>query len=94
VKDDFREWFYLILDGTMPKPTPPKTFTPPQLQQMQVPVLAFFGTKDDVVRDADKAKLLAENIPNVRVEIVESGHLIGAELPEVVNPMIIEFFEE
>lgn len=94
VKDAFGEWFYLILDGTMPNPTPPKTFMPEQLQQMQVPVLTFFGSKDKVIGDAEKAKALAENIPDVRVEIVESGHLIGAELPKIVNPMIIEFFEE
>jgi pimeloyl-ACP methyl ester carboxylesterase len=94
VKEDFGEWFYLILDGTMPKATPPKSFTPEQLQQIQVPVLTFFGSKDKVVGDAEKAKALAENMPDVRVEIVESGHLIGAELPEIVNPMIIEFFEE
>jgi pimeloyl-ACP methyl ester carboxylesterase len=94
VKDNFRKWFYLVLKGTMPKPTPPTSFRPEQLQQMQVPVLTFFGTKDTVIGDADKTKALAENIPDVRVEIVESGHLIGAELPDIVNPAMLEFFNE
>jgi pimeloyl-ACP methyl ester carboxylesterase len=94
VKKDFGEWFSLILDGTMPQPTPPKTFTPEQLQQMQMPVLTFFGTKDNVIGKPQKAKTLAENIPDVRVEIVESGHLIGAEVPEIVNPAMLEFFQE
>ncbi len=88
VKERFGQWFRLILSGTVPKPTPPASFTPEQLQQMQVPVLAFFGTKDKVIRDAGKASALAENIPDVRVELVESGHLIGAELPDIVNPVM------
>jgi pimeloyl-ACP methyl ester carboxylesterase len=94
VQEDFGEWFRLILSGTMPKPTPPTSFTPEQLQQMQVPVLTFFGTKDKVIKDAEKAKTLAENIPDVRVEIVESGHVIGVDLPAIVNLAMLEFFAE
>ena len=94
VAKNFGEWFYLILDGTVPKPTPPTTFTPEQLQQVQVPTLALLGTQDKVIGDAQKAKALAENIPNARVEIVDSGHLIGAEVPDIVNPMMVKFFQE
>ncbi len=94
VKENFGEWFYAILDGTMPKPTPPTTFTPELLQKMQVPVLTFLGSKDKVIGDAQKAKALAENIPDVRVEIVDSGHLMGAEIPNVVNPVMVNFFQE
>ena len=61
---------------------------------MQMPVLTFLGTKDKVIGDAEKAKTLAENIPDVRVEIVESGHLIGAEIPDIVNPAMHEFFAD
>jgi hypothetical protein len=28
----------------------------------------------------------------VHVEIVEAGHLMGAELPEQINALIVEFF--
>jgi hypothetical protein len=35
--------------------------------------------------------ILAEVMANVQVEIVDSGHLIGAEVPDVVNPVIVEF---
>jgi pimeloyl-ACP methyl ester carboxylesterase len=90
----FGEWFHTVVNGTVPKPTPPTTFTPEQLQQMQVPTLVFLGTKDKVIGDAQKAKALAENIPDAQVEIVESGHLIGAEIPDVVNPAMLEFFAE
>ena len=94
VRERFREWFWLVLNGTMPKATRPSSFTAGQLQQLKVPVLAYFGTQDGVIGDAEKAKTLAENIPDVRVEIVESGHVIGVELPDVVNPAMLEFFNE
>lgn len=81
------------MKGMVPTPIPPTSFTPEQLRKMQVPTLAFFGTKDGVVGNAQKAKLLAQNIPDVIVEIIESGHVIGAELPERVNSSIIDFFE-
>jgi pimeloyl-ACP methyl ester carboxylesterase len=45
VKQEFFEWFYLILTGSMPKPTTPASFSPEQLQKMQPRTLAFFGTE-------------------------------------------------
>ena len=93
VNESFGEWFRIYMKGTLPTPIPPSTFTPEQLRSMQVPVLAFFGTKDGVVGNSQKAKVLAQNIPGVMVEIVESGHVIGAELPGIVNSAIIDFFE-
>jgi len=56
--------------------------------------LAYFGTEDGVIGDAKKAKKLAENIPGVRVVIVESGHMIGAELADRVNAEILDFLEK
>ena len=94
VIESFGEWFRTYMMGVMPNPIPPSIFSPEQLSTLQVPTLAFFGTKDGVVGDAQKAKQLAENIPDVVVEIVESGHIIGAEIPERVNSTIIDFFEE
>jgi pimeloyl-ACP methyl ester carboxylesterase len=47
-----------------------------------------------VIGDAENAKTLAENIPDVRVEIVESGHMIGVELPDIVNQAMLKFFDE
>jgi hypothetical protein len=37
--------------------------------------------------------MLTENIPNATIKIVDSGHLIGAELPERVNSALLTFFE-
>lgn len=92
VNESFGEWFRIYMKGLIPTPIMPSTFTPEQLQALKVPTLAYFGTKDGVIGDAKAAKALAANIPDVKIKIVESGHVIGAELPEVVNPAIIEFF--
>ena len=83
-----------MLNGSVPKPIAPRSLTPDTLHDIAAPTLAFFGTRDRVVGDAEKAVALARNIPDVRVEIVESGHLIGAELPDVVNPKIAAFLSE
>jgi pimeloyl-ACP methyl ester carboxylesterase len=58
-----------------------------------VPVLFVFGRRDNLVGDPEAAEQLVQDIPDVRVEIVEAGHLMGAELPEKVNALITEFFE-
>lgn len=94
VNESFGEWFRIYMKGLVPNPIRPSSFTPEQLRKLQVPTLAYFGTKDGVIGDALKAKTLAENIPDVEVEIVESGHVIGAERPEFVNPAILGFFQE
>jgi pimeloyl-ACP methyl ester carboxylesterase len=90
----FGEWFRITMKGMVPTPIPPKSLNPEELRKIEAPTLAFFGTKDGVIGDAEKAKQLAENIPDVRVMIVESGHVIGAELADRVNAEILDFFGE
>jgi pimeloyl-ACP methyl ester carboxylesterase len=94
VKESFGEWFRIYMKGLIPTPIVPSTFKPEKLQNLRVPTLVYFGTKDGVIGDAQAAKALAVNIPNVKIEIVESGHIIAVELPEVINSAIIEFFKE
>lgn len=36
---------------------------------------------------------LVQDMPDIRVEVLNTGHLIGAEQPEQVNALITEFFE-
>ncbi|MBD3376608.1 alpha/beta fold hydrolase [candidate division KSB1 bacterium] len=93
VNQSFGEWFRVYMKGLIPTPIVPTTFNPEELRNVQVSTLAYFGTKDGVIGDVKDAEKLALNIPNVQIEIVESGHVIGAELPELVNPAILEFFE-
>ena len=90
----FGEWFRLYMRGLIPTPVRPLNLKAEELKKIQSPTLAYFGTKDGVVGNAEKTKKLAQNIPNARIEIVESGHLIGAELSETVNTAIIDFFED
>jgi hypothetical protein len=46
------------------------------------------------VGDPEIAKTRAQDIGNLRVEVLDSGHLIGAEQPEKVNTVLIEFLGE
>lgn len=92
VNDSFGEWFRIYMKGLVPTPIKPTTFTSLQLEQLKVPTLAYFGTNDGVIGDADAAEALAQNIPDVEIRIVESGHVIGAELSAKVNQEILDFF--
>ena len=94
VSQSFGEWFRITMKGLVPTPIPPKSLRPDDLQKIKAQTLAYFGTKDGVIGDAEKAKQLAENIPDVRVVIVESGHVIGVELADRVNTEIVDFLEE
>jgi len=35
-----------------------------------------------------------QDTPNVQVGVIDAGRLMGAEEPEQVNALILEFFEE
>ena len=80
--------------GVFPHKARPTTFTPEQLQSLKVPVLLVLGEKDNLVGDPENAKTLAQDIPDLRVEILDTGHLIGVEQPDQVNALIVEFFEQ
>jgi pimeloyl-ACP methyl ester carboxylesterase len=94
LKEDFGEWFRLLMTGynatTKVMPLP---FSAEERQSLQVPVLFVFGERDNLVGDPEAAKALVQDIPDVRVEVVEAGHLVGGEQPEQVNALILEFFE-
>jgi pimeloyl-ACP methyl ester carboxylesterase len=93
LKADFEEWFRLLMSGynanTKVIPLP---FSAEQRQSIQVPVLFVFGTRDNLVGDPEVATAVVQDIPNVQVEVVEAGHLMGAEAPETVNQLILDFF--
>ncbi len=91
VNTSFGDWFRIYMKGLVPTPIKPKTFTAAELKQLQVPTLAYFGTNDGVIGSAEAASRLAQNIPDVEIRIVESGHVIGAELSDLVNEEILAF---
>ena len=47
---------------------------------------------EDLVGDPIAAEALVQDIADVQVEIVEAGHLMGGEIPEECNQLILDFF--
>lgn len=58
---------------------------------MKLPVLLFLDTEDPIVGDGEKARISAEEYPDIRIEVLESGHLIATEHATYVNSVGIDF---
>lgn len=89
----FGDWFRMLMAGVFPSKARPTAFAAEQLQSLEVPVLLVLGEEDNLVGDPENARALAQGIPDLRVEVLDTGHLIGVEQPEQVNALILEFFE-
>ena len=94
LKEEFSEWFPLLMSGVFPAKVTPLPLSPEERQSIKVPVLFVFGERDNLVGNPEAAKALVQDIPDVRVEIVEAGHLMGAELSEQINALITGFFQD
>jgi len=92
LKEDFSEWFPLFMTGYNSVKVAPLPFSAEVRQSVQVPVMFVFGEHDNLVGDPQKARSLVQDISDVRVEIVDAGHLMGAEKPEECNRLILDFF--
>lgn len=88
------EWFQIVMGGMVPKVSLPVVFTPEQLRTIEVPVLLVIGTRDRLTSDPEKVKELANNVPDIRIEVLDSGHLIGIEKADTVNEMVPAFFAQ
>ena len=93
VLEAFGPWFRIVMKGMVPTPIAPRSFTPGELGRIKAHTLTYIGTRDAVVGNSERAAALARNIPDTDVRIVNSGHLIGAELAPEVNEAILEFFD-
>ncbi|MCB0475225.1 MAG: alpha/beta hydrolase [Flavobacteriaceae bacterium] len=93
VNEKYGNWFNAILKGTIPSIAMPVPLTNEQKIEMKMPVLLFLGTSDPIVGPDATAKKIAEVYPNIKIEILESGHLIGVERRNVVNKSIAAFLE-
>ena len=93
LNEDFGEWFRLFMTNYNSVKVAPLPFSAEQRQSLQVPVLFVFGERDNLVGDPAAARALVQDVPDVRVEVVEAGHLMGGEQPEQVDALITEFFE-
>jgi pimeloyl-ACP methyl ester carboxylesterase len=87
----YGEWFNGIMEGTIPSLATPVPMTTAQKQQMTLPVLLFLGTRDRIVGDVDHARQTAQDFPNIRIEVLESGHLVAVEQAGYVNEVLGEF---
>ena len=93
IQDKVEDWFYLILKGVLPRQAQPVPFTTEQFQQIKCPVLLILGERDGLVGDPKKTRIVAQNIPDVQVEILDTGHLISAEMPAEFNTLVMEFIQ-
>ncbi|MBN1350905.1 alpha/beta hydrolase [candidate division KSB1 bacterium] len=93
LKEEYGEWFRLLMSGVFPAKVAPLPISAEARQSIAVPVLFVFGERDNLVGDPVKAKALVQDMPDVRVEIIDAGHLMGGEQPEKVNSLITGFFE-
>jgi pimeloyl-ACP methyl ester carboxylesterase len=71
----------------------PITFKPEELQSVKTPVLLILGEKDNLVRNPVKVSQYAQNVPDIQIEVLDTGHLIGVEQSDRVNQLVLEFFE-
>jgi pimeloyl-ACP methyl ester carboxylesterase len=93
LKEDFGEWFRLLMIGYKPAKVAPLPFSAEERQSLQVPVLFVFGERDNLVGDPEVARALVQDIPDVRVEVLDAGHLVAGEMPAEANALMLEFFE-
>ncbi len=91
LEEEFGEWYRLLMTGVGPVKVPPRSFTKEERQSLKVPVLFVFGERDNLIGDPLAAKDLVMDIPEVRVAIVNAGHLMGAEEPAAIDTLIREF---
>ena len=94
VLNETEEWFRLVLDGVSRKGPPPLTFEPEQLKKIRTPVLLVLGSNDRLVGDPEAVKPLAENVPQIKIKVISSAHLMGCEKAGEVNTLMKEFLEE
>ena len=87
------EWFQTILEGVISRQSRPMPFTDEQLSSLNVPVLLLLGERDGLVGNSENARQRVRCIPDVRVELLDTGHLISAEKPDQFNRLVIDFIE-
>jgi len=94
VLDPYGEWFVWVMRGSFPRVVPPVGIPAEDLARIEVPVLLFLGTDDNLVGDPDRAAASASVMKDLRIVVVESAHLVNVEVAEEVNRAIVEFLEE
>ncbi len=89
----YGDWFDAIMKGTIPSVAKPEPMTEAQKAGMKLPILLFLGSSDPIVGDVQIARRAAEAYPNIRIEVLASGHLVGIEQRDYVNQQVSGFLE-
>jgi pimeloyl-ACP methyl ester carboxylesterase len=87
-------WFRLVLEGVVPRQPRPRPFTSSELASLRPPVLLVLGRRDGLVGDPARSAEAARAIPDVRVEVLDAGHLVAAERPAEFNALVLAFLAE
>lgn len=93
VNAKYGNWVNYTLESTNPSVSIPEPLTSKQKENFETEVLLFLGNNDALVGDVDIAKEIAQQYPNIKVEVLESGHLIGIEKRDEVNIEIKKFLD-
>lgn len=93
VSESYRMWFSTVLRsiGSPPRVGSPKALDRDEKGTLAMPVLVVLGDRDNLVGDPSRAARRSHVFPNVRVEVLHSGHLVGVERADLVNQLIVEF---
>jgi pimeloyl-ACP methyl ester carboxylesterase len=91
VLNAYGDWFNCIMKGTIPSVAEPVPMTASQKARMDLPVLLFLGTEDQIVGDVDHAREMAEEYPDIRIEVLESGHIMAVEHARYINFVVADF---
>lgn len=94
VLNEYGEWFGLVMEGTVPSILRPEPLTREEKETMEIPILLFLGEDDPLVGNVEDAISRAKSFPQVEIERLPSGHLIGVEQRTEVNRKISEFLEQ
>lgn len=93
LQKEFGEWFQLMMSETQPQKVAPMQLTKEERQRIRVPVLFVFGEKDNLVGNPETAKQLVQDMSDVEIRIVPAGHLMGGEILDQINAIILDYFE-
>ena len=91
VRAAIEEWFRLILEGVISRQPRPRPFSPAELKSLKQPVLLVLGSRDGLVGSPARSMKAAQAIPDIRAEVLDTGHLVSAERPEEFNRLVLEF---
>lgn len=93
IPQQYRSWFSEVLKGVAspPRVGRPQALSTDEMSALAMPVLLVLGDQDSLVGDHFRAARRAESFPDLRVEVMHSGHLVGVERADRINQLMVEF---